>query len=125
AQHCPRLVGRLAPLENVEQKPGARRAHPSHVMQLATQCVLGQEVYGRRPPYGLLVLADVVQQQVLFTPALERRVLETAAAMPEVLLRGADPGPGMGWPDVPSRWLSRDMLGVASPVISVSIGVPA
>jgi CRISPR-associated exonuclease Cas4 len=41
----------------VEQKPGSRRLQPSHVMQVAAQCMLVQEVYGVRPPYGLLVLA--------------------------------------------------------------------
>jgi hypothetical protein len=30
----------------VEQKPNARRLQPSHVLQLAAQCLLVQEVYG-------------------------------------------------------------------------------
>jgi len=60
----------------VEQKPGARRVHDSHVMQLAAQCMLVTDVYGVRPPYGLLVLVNGVQRQVPFTRDLEKRVLE-------------------------------------------------
>jgi hypothetical protein len=55
--------------------------------------LLNADIYGRLPPYGLLVLADGVQEQVLFTPALERRVFQAAAEMREFLLRDADPGP--------------------------------
>ena len=77
----------------VEQKPRARRVHDSHVMQLAAQCMLVADVYGVRPPYGLLVLANGVQQQVPFTRALEKRVLETMARMRVVLEAGTQPGP--------------------------------
>ena len=77
----------------VEQKPSARRALRSHVMQLATQCVLVEEVYGRRPPYGLLVLAGGVQERVAFTPLLEQSLFETIAEMRELVLRGAEPAP--------------------------------
>ena len=77
----------------VEQKPGARRVHDSHVMQLAAQCMLVTDVYGVRPPYGLLVLANGVQQQVPFTRGLEKRVLETMARMRVVLEAGTQPGP--------------------------------
>ncbi len=62
-------------------------------MQLATQCILVEEVYGRRPPYGVLVLAGGVQERVPFTPALEQRVLETVVEMRELLQLGAEPGP--------------------------------
>ncbi len=66
--------------------------HDSHVMQLAAQCLLVTEVYGVRPPYGLLVLANGVQQRVPFTRALEKRVLETMARMRVVLEAGTQPG---------------------------------
>ena len=49
----------------VEQKPNARHPQPSHILQVAAQCLLVQEVYGIRPPYGLLVLANGVQERVL------------------------------------------------------------
>src|SRR5207302_361498 len=41
----------------VEQKPSARRVQPSHVMQIAAQCLLVEETYGVRPPFGIVVLA--------------------------------------------------------------------
>jgi CRISPR-associated protein Cas4 len=88
--HLVRIDRKLIP---VEQKPGARRAHDSHVMKLAAQCVLVTDVYGVRPPYGLLVLANGVQQQVPFTRDLEKRVLETMADMRVVLEEGTQPGP--------------------------------
>ena len=88
--HLVRIDRKIIP---VEQKPGARRVHDSHVMQLAAQCMLVTDVYGVRPPYGLLVLANGVQQQVPFTRALEKRVLETMARMRVVLEAGTQPGP--------------------------------
>ena len=62
-------------------------------MQVAAQCMLVADVYGVRPPYGLLVLANGVQQQVPFTRFLEKRVLETMARMRVVLEAGTQPGP--------------------------------
>jgi len=84
-------VGRV--LIPVEQKPRARRMQQSHVLQLAAQCLLVHEVYGVRPPYGLLVLADGKQERVEFTPALERRLLDTMEEMRGLLELDADPGP--------------------------------
>jgi CRISPR-associated exonuclease Cas4 len=77
----------------VEQKPNARRAQRSHTLQLAAQCLLVQEVYGIRPPYGLLVLAKGVQERVPFTPALEARLLDTMGRMRDLLAADAAPGP--------------------------------
>ena len=77
----------------VEQKPNARRAQPSHVLQLAAQCLLVHEVLGVRPPYGLLVLAGGVQQRVPFAPALEGHLLDVMARMREWLATGSEPGP--------------------------------
>ena len=77
----------------VEQKPRARRVQPSHVMQVAAQCLLVEEVYGVRPPYGVVVLAEGVQQRVPFTPTLERRLLETMAEMRTLLAADTEPGP--------------------------------
>lgn len=86
-------VGRM--LIPVEQKPRARRRQQSHVLQVAAQCLLVHEVYGVRPSYGLLVLANGAQERVEFTPALERRLLDTIAQM-RALLR-ADTAPGPRW----------------------------
>jgi CRISPR-associated exonuclease Cas4 len=88
--HLLRSGGVLIP---VEHKPRARRVQPSHVMQPAAQCLLVQEVYGVRPPYGLLVLAGGVREQVPFTPALERRLLETMAEMRQLLASNVERGP--------------------------------
>jgi CRISPR-associated exonuclease Cas4 len=75
----------------VEQKPRARRIQPSHVMQVAAQCLLVQEVFGVRPPHGIVVLADG-WERVEFTPELERRLRSTMAEMREWLGADAEPG---------------------------------
>jgi CRISPR-associated exonuclease Cas4 len=80
----------------VEQKPRAQRIQPSHVMQVAAQCLLVQEVYGVRPPHGILVLADG-WERVEFTPELERRLRSTMAEMRQWLRADVEPGP---------RWVS-------------------
>jgi CRISPR-associated exonuclease Cas4 len=63
-------VGRV--LVPIEQKPSARRLQPSHVFQVAAQCLLVQEVYGVRPPHGVVVLANGIREQVEFSDALEK-----------------------------------------------------
>jgi CRISPR-associated exonuclease Cas4 len=75
----------------VEQKPRSRRLQPSHVMQVAAQCLLVQHVYGVRPPHGIVVLADG-WERVEFTPALERRLQATLAEMRAWLRADAEPG---------------------------------
>lgn len=90
----PDQLVRLGPaLVPVEQKPTARRLQPSHVLQVAAQCLLVQEVYGVRPPYGLVVLADGSRQRVNFSPALEQRLLDTMAEMRARLRAGDAPAP--------------------------------
>jgi CRISPR-associated exonuclease Cas4 len=84
-------VGRA--LVPVEQKPNARRLYPSHVLQVAAQCLLVQEVYGVRPPYGLVVLAGGERQRVEFSSSLEKTLLETVAEMREYLETGMVPEP--------------------------------
>jgi CRISPR-associated exonuclease Cas4 len=93
--HLVRMGGTLIP---VEQKPSARRVQPSHALQVAAQCLLVQEVYGVRPPYGVLVLAGGVREQVQFTPSLERQLLDTMARMRALIISGDDPGP---------RWMQQ------------------
>jgi len=84
-------VGRA--LIPVEQKPKARRLQQSHILQVAAQCLLVQEVYGIRPPYGLVVLAGGCRHQVEFSPALELRLLDTMARMRTMLNATAPPEP--------------------------------
>jgi CRISPR-associated exonuclease Cas4 len=93
--HLVRIGRTLIP---VEQKPSAHRVQSSHVLQVAAQCLLVYEVYGVRPPYGLLVLAGGVREQIQFTPSLERRLLETMSQMRQLLNSGVDPGP---------RWVAQ------------------
>jgi CRISPR-associated exonuclease Cas4 len=76
----------------VEQKPSARRLHESHMLQVAAQCALIEEVYGRRPPYGVVVLRDGVRAQVRYTAELEARLLETLDEMRDLLADGSEPG---------------------------------
>lgn len=77
----------------VEQKPTARRLRQSHVLQIAAQCLLLQEVYRIRPPYGIVVLAGGSQHQVEFSPALELRLLDTMAQMRAMLNATVPPEP--------------------------------
>jgi CRISPR-associated exonuclease Cas4 len=77
----------------VEQKPRARRLHPSHVLQVGALCLLVEDVSGVRPPYGVVVLAGGVRERVPFTAALERDVRATMAEMRRVLATGEAPGP--------------------------------
>jgi CRISPR-associated exonuclease Cas4 len=77
----------------VEQKPKARRLHQSHILQVAAQCLLVQEVYGTRPPYGIVILAGGSPHQVEFSPALELRLVDTMAQMRAMLESGWPPEP--------------------------------
>ena len=87
--HLVRLGHALIP---VEQKPSARRLQPSHVLQVAAQCLLVHEAYGVRPPYGVVALSGGTEERVPFTPSLERQLLATMAEMREFLATGAEPG---------------------------------
>ena len=80
----------------MEQKPRAWRVHDSHVLQVAAECLLVSEVYGVRPPYGLLVLANGIQHRVPFTCELEQRLLRTLDTTHGLLDTSEEPGP---------RWL--------------------
>jgi CRISPR-associated exonuclease Cas4 len=84
-------------LITVEHKPSARKLHASQILQVAAQCLLIQEIYKVRPPYGVVVLAGDVQERVAFTPALEQRPVSTMQQMGQLLMSGRKPGPG--WVD--------------------------
>ena len=66
----------------VEVKSRARppRPYASHILQLATYCLLVEENFEAAPPYGLLCYADATLR-IPYTDELRRRVLETAAAI--------------------------------------------
>ncbi|HZS01506.1 MAG TPA: CRISPR-associated protein Cas4 [Chloroflexota bacterium] len=88
--HLLRVGGAYVP---VEQKPSARRLQPSHILQVGALCLLVQDIYGVRPPYGVVVLADGAQERVVFTEELERGVLRTMAEIRRILENGEAPGP--------------------------------
>jgi len=71
--------GRIIP---VEVKSGLAPPEPyrSHLLQLAAYCLLIEEEYGHRPPYGLIKYQDHVLQ-VDYTPALRQALLDTLALM--------------------------------------------
>jgi CRISPR-associated exonuclease Cas4 len=62
-------------------------------MQIVAQCLLVEETYGVRPPFGIVVLAGGTHAKVSFTPDLERRLLKTMADMRELVASQAEPGP--------------------------------
>ena len=66
------LVQRMNYVLPVEVKSGAAPPEPyrSHVLQLAAYCLLVENEYGRRPPYGLIHYADRTFA-VNYTPELE------------------------------------------------------
>lgn len=84
-----RVGNSIAP---VEQKPGAHQVRPSHIAQVAAQCALIEDVYGVRPPYGILVLAGGVQHQIRYSPELQERLLEILGEMRALLASDAAPG---------------------------------
>ena len=64
----------------VEVKSRRRPLQPyaSHILQLATYCLLVEDNFDAAPPYGLLRYADATLQ-IPYTDELRRRVLDTAA----------------------------------------------
>lgn len=75
-------VGQRTTLVPVEVK--SRRRPPvtpdSHILQLATYCLLVEDVHKVRPAYGLLHYADATLQ-IPYTDELRRAVLEVADAI--------------------------------------------
>jgi len=74
----------------VEVKSGQAPAEPyeGHVLQLAAYCLLAEEEFGVRPPYGLLRYDDATLQ-IPYDEPLRRRLLDVVAAMREARARGA------------------------------------
>jgi CRISPR-associated exonuclease Cas4 len=76
----------------VEVKSGRAPAqpYPSHVLQLAAYCLLVEEHYRRRPPYGIIKYGDSAFE-VDYTPQLEQELLFTLDDMREDLAEGDAP----------------------------------
>lgn len=66
-----------------EWKPSARRVYHSHRLQVAVYCLLIEERFGRRPPYGVVVLAGGERVEVPFTDELRAEVLTVAEKIRE------------------------------------------
>ncbi|MCS6965054.1 CRISPR-associated protein Cas4 [Thermoflexus sp.] len=91
-----RLVGRpdylirqrkaIIPVE-VKATRAPRYPHPSHVMQLVAYCLLVEETFGLRPPYGWIRYRDR-SFQVEYTPELREELLRVLASMRRDLERG-------------------------------------
>jgi CRISPR-associated exonuclease Cas4 len=66
-----------------EWKPSARRIYHGHRLQAGAYCLLLEEKFGIRPPYGVVVLAGGVRVEVPFTDELEAEVLSIADTIRE------------------------------------------
>jgi CRISPR-associated exonuclease Cas4 len=66
----------------VEVKSGKQPSspHAGHVLQLATYCLLVEDIYGVRPSHGYLRYADATIA-IPFSNELRQAVIEAAAAM--------------------------------------------
>lgn len=60
--HLLKVNGAYVP---VEQKPTAHRLQQSQVLHVGVLCLLVQDTYGVRPPYGIVVLAGGHREQVI------------------------------------------------------------
>ena len=100
--------GRLIP---VEVKPTASPSTPyrSHVLQLAAYCLLVEEEYGRRPPYGIIKYRDRAFA-VDYTPQLQAQLLGTLADM-RSRLSAADVPPSHANPNRCRRCGYREVCG--------------
>ncbi len=83
------LVQRWRYVLPVEVKSGQAPSEPyrSHVLQLAAYCLLVEETYDHRPPYGLIHYADRTFA-VNYTRELEQALLDTIAWMREDMQDG-------------------------------------
>jgi CRISPR-associated exonuclease Cas4 len=61
-----------------EWKPSARRIYHGHRLQVAVYCLLIEEKFGARPPYGVVVLEHGERVEVPYTEELKAEVLSIA-----------------------------------------------
>ena len=80
----------VIPVEVKSSRSGQAQPYPSHVLQLAAYCLLVEECYGRRPPYGIIKYADCAFE-VDYTPELEDELLATLEDMRADLAAGDAP----------------------------------
>lgn len=69
---------------------GQAQPYLSHILQLAAYCLLVEECYRRRPPYGIIKYADHAFE-VDYTPELENELLDTLDDMRDDLNNGDAP----------------------------------
>jgi CRISPR-associated exonuclease Cas4 len=69
----------IAPVE-VKSRKAPSTPYAGHVLQLATYCLLVEDRFKARPPYGLLRYADATFK-IPFTDDLRREVLRSADAI--------------------------------------------
>lgn len=62
----------------VKSRQQPRSPYASHILQLATYCVLVEEKTGTPPPYGMLIYKDTTVD-IPYTPALRQQVLDICA----------------------------------------------
>ncbi len=79
----------VIPVE-VKSRRAPVQPYPSHLLQLAAYCLLVEECYGRRPPYGIVKYRDRAFE-VDYTPELEDELLETLDYMQADLTDGDAP----------------------------------
>ncbi len=69
----------VIPVE-VKGGPAPEQARPGHVLQLGAYCLLVEERFGARPPYGIIRYNDK-SLKIPFERSLEQTVLATLARM--------------------------------------------
>jgi CRISPR-associated exonuclease Cas4 len=79
----------VIPVE-VKSSRAPAQPYPSHLLQLAAYCLLVEECYRRRPPYGIVKYADRAFE-VEYTPELEDQLLATLDCMRTDLADGNAP----------------------------------
>ena len=75
--------GRVVPIELKSRTAPPRGPPSSHLIQVATYCLLVEETTGRAPPYGLLRYGDGQEFRVPWTAAARAEVLRLRARMDE------------------------------------------
>ena len=70
-----------------EEWKSSKKVQPWHIAQLGTYFILIEEVYGVRPPYGVVVLGDGARKRIKNTEELRKRVLDVARRIREARRR--------------------------------------
>lgn len=78
--------GHMIPVEVKSAR--ASRPHENHLLQLALYCLLIEECYNTKVPYGILVYADGIQHKVEFDDRMRRALIRTINEMRDCLREG-------------------------------------